>query len=154
MAALGLDGQGSLPVLDLEGERAAIHAVTEIIREGCALSCHDISEGGLFAALAEMVIGGWGMGRLGAEVDLRPAPGLAIEDMLFAECGGFVLEMPASSRSRVTEILAGFGIEPSVIGKTMDQHVLIVRTGDETVARLEGPVMREAWLRPVRESMG
>jgi phosphoribosylformylglycinamidine synthase len=154
MAAAGLDGRGRLPALDLTGERDAIHAVTEIIRSGHALACHDISEGGLFGALAEMVIGGWGMGEAGAEVDLRPDPGLTPEDMLFSECGGFVVETSRTSRGEVEEILNRFAVASEVIGKTVSDHVMTLKIGGETVAGIEGSEMREAWLSPVEKAIG
>jgi len=67
-AALGAEG-GVLPAVDLDRETRNMHAVTEMMIRRLALACHDISEGGLVTALAEMVMGGWGVGRIGAEVE-------------------------------------------------------------------------------------
>ena len=153
MAAAGLEGRGRLPALDLTEERSAIHAVTEIIRGGHVLSCRDISAGGLFAALAEMVIGGWGMGEFGAEVALNADPGLALEDMLFSECGGFVLETPGASQSHVMEICSKFAVASEVVGKTVHDHVLTLKIDGETVVNLEASEMSKAWLAPLEKAI-
>ncbi|MFH1312940.1 MAG: phosphoribosylformylglycinamidine synthase subunit PurL [Candidatus Eisenbacteria bacterium] len=154
MAAAGLDGRGRLPALDLQGERSAIHAVTEIIRSGHALACHDISEGGLFGALAEMVIGGWGMGEFGAEIDLTSDPGLTHDDVIFSECGGFVVETSSSSRSDVMEISSRFAVVSKIIGKTVSDNALVIKIGGETVVSLGASEMRDAWLSPVERAIG
>jgi phosphoribosylformylglycinamidine synthase len=154
LAAAGLDGKGKLPAMDLAEDRQVIHAVTEIIRSGHVLACHDISEGGLLGALAEMVIGGWGTGELGAEVELAPGPGVGLEEMLFSEAGGFVLEIAGSERDAVLKICGRFGAEAEVIGRTVSEHTLVLKTGGKTIARLDGSEMRDAWLKPVQESIG
>jgi phosphoribosylformylglycinamidine synthase len=59
------------------------------MRAGRVRSCHDLSEGGLVVALAEMAIGG----RLGIEVDLEGMQpvGLETKHQLFAESNGRLL---------------------------------------------------------------
>jgi phosphoribosylformylglycinamidine (FGAM) synthase-like enzyme len=58
------------------------------MRAGLIESCHDVSEGGLGVALAEMCIAG----RLGATIDTLPHDDLATA--LFAEaCGRLVVEV-------------------------------------------------------------
>jgi phosphoribosylformylglycinamidine synthase len=64
---------GVLPVVDLvHGPRAA-QAVHAAITAGCVLAAHDLSEGGLLLAAAEMAFAG----DLGLDLDLRAAPGTA-----------------------------------------------------------------------------
>lgn len=146
LAACGLDGQGELPDLDLAEERKMIHAVTEIIRAGYALACHDVSEGGLFGTLAEMVIGGWGMGSIGARVDLGFEPLLAIEEALFSESGGFVLEAVQSSLGHIMAVCSKFGVDAHVIGETVADHLLAFTANARPVVSFEGARMRSVWL--------
>ena len=124
-----------LPDLDLDEERNTIHAVTEIIRGGHALACHDISEGGLLGAVAEMVMGGWGMGKIGAELDLEPEPGLTPVEMLFGESGGFIIEVVSSEAKEVTEACSRYGAGVRVIGRTVAGSVLDLAVGGERVPR-------------------
>ncbi|MBJ6361170.1 phosphoribosylformylglycinamidine synthase subunit PurL [Paenibacillus sp. GCM10012307] len=64
--------EGRPPTLDLAGEKKLLDAVLGAIQKGYVASAHDLSEGGLAAALAESAISG----KLGAQVnvqsDLRP----------------------------------------------------------------------------------
>ena len=50
--------------------RTAVHAVAAARRAGLLQACHDISDGGLVTAVAEMAIGG----NLGARLDLSAVP--------------------------------------------------------------------------------
>ncbi len=61
---------GAIPRVDLAACRASIHAVARAQATGSVLACHDISDGGLATAVAEMAIGGL----LGARIDLAKAP--------------------------------------------------------------------------------
>ncbi len=64
--------EGRPPALDLAEEKKLLDAVLGAIQKGYVASAHDLSEGGLAAALAESCISG----KLGAQVnvqsDLRP----------------------------------------------------------------------------------
>jgi phosphoribosylformylglycinamidine synthase len=58
----------SAPTVDLKALSSSTDAILEAMGKGWLESCHDISDGGLAVALAEMCIGG----QLGAEVDTSP----------------------------------------------------------------------------------
>ncbi|MGE4298260.1 MAG: AIR synthase-related protein [Desulfovibrionaceae bacterium] len=74
---LGMRGSHA-PQVDALAARARYAALYAAIRAGLATACHDLSDGGLAVALAEMAIGG----RLGAAVDLAdmPVPGCETMD--------------------------------------------------------------------------
>jgi phosphoribosylformylglycinamidine synthase len=85
---LGLTG-GAVPQVDLASAKVRYELLHQAMRQGMVNACHDLSDGGLAVALAEMCIGG----RLGARVnldrvpsqgfvpeDLRPAPPRRTED--------------------------------------------------------------------------
>ncbi|MFM7033895.1 MAG: phosphoribosylformylglycinamidine synthase subunit PurL [Planctomycetia bacterium] len=65
----GMSG-GRVPRVDVDACRAAFTAVAAAIRSGCVVACHDISDGGLAAAVAEMAIAGG----CGARLDLTAPP--------------------------------------------------------------------------------
>jgi phosphoribosylformylglycinamidine synthase len=79
---LGLDG-GEVPRVDLANARRVFDALYEAIATGSVRSCHDLSEGGLAVALAEMVFAG----EVGADVNgLHAADGgLSDVEQLFSE---------------------------------------------------------------------
>jgi phosphoribosylformylglycinamidine synthase len=71
-----------------EGSPERYRALHQILRTGRVRSCHDVSEGGLAVALAEMCIGG----RLGAAIDTLPHSDVTTS--LFSESTGrFVCEV-------------------------------------------------------------
>lgn len=143
-AALGVDG-GSLPEVDLDEETRNMHAVTEVMTRRLALACHDISEGGLVTALAEMVMGGWSGGRIGAEVSLDFADDLADDQVLFAESGGFLLELDRRRAGEVSDICGRFGAEGRAIGRTVARHRLTASRAGRVLVSLAGGAMRGAF---------
>ena len=138
---------------------AALHAA---IRRGLVRSCHDLSEGGLAVALAEMAMAGG----LGANVTLSAVPrdDEAASDLvlLFSESPTrFLLEVSPERLHELSGVfsdlpLGQFGVvtpsasEPDS-GAASAQ--LIVRGLDETVvlnATVAG--LKDAWQRPLRWS--
>jgi phosphoribosylformylglycinamidine synthase II len=153
LGTLGRRDSGMLPEADLESELKAIHSVTEAISRGHVLACHDVSDGGLAAAAAEMVIGGWAGGRVGADISLDFDHGLDTTPMLFSESGCFVLEVPAERRQAVLEVCSEFGAPAHVIGRTTAGHRLVFRRGGATLVDMPGPMMIEAWQDPLETSI-
>jgi phosphoribosylformylglycinamidine synthase len=151
--AMGLDGAGGLPDLDLDEECKAIHAVTEIMRGGYARGCHDIAEGGLLVTVAEMVMGGWGMGRIGAELDLDFDPNLDYIEMLFSERGGFVLEVAGSATGEVARICQGYGIQMQTVGRTAVEHLLAIAVRGQGIVTLDGEEMARLWWGALEKAM-
>jgi phosphoribosylformylglycinamidine synthase len=56
-----------LPPIDLASHASALGAIREAVRSGLVVAAHDIAEGGIAVALAEMSI----PGRIGVRADLR-----------------------------------------------------------------------------------
>ncbi len=73
---------GAPPPVDLAAERRTGDLVRELIRRRLAGSCHDVSDGGLAVALAEMVIAG----KAGARIEVPEGP--ALHAWLFGEDQG------------------------------------------------------------------
>ncbi len=111
-------GLPSLPIADV---RAAIELVRDAVRGGQLASAHDISDGGLACALAEMAIAGG----VGLEVDLDPLVelrGCSGETGLFGEGpGGFVLAGPRDA----LEGLAAAGVDVIVVGEAGGERIAI-----------------------------
>ena len=120
--ALRLDGRRGHrpPRIDLARSRRVHSAMHRAIRAGSVQSCHDLSEGGLAVAAAEMAIGGG----LGLALDLRsiPAvePGLPDATRLYAESptrflvevapeeeAAFMHRMGRAPYARIGRVLAG-----------------------------------------------
>lgn len=145
LRALGRGDRGMLPELNLDEERCKIHAATECILRGLVLACHDISDGGLAVALAEMVIGGWGHGCVGARVSVDFGGQLSTPDLLFSESGGFIMEVEAGSVKEALEVCRGVGAPAIVLGATVEEHALLISRDGKPVVDLRGSDLGEAW---------
>jgi phosphoribosylformylglycinamidine synthase subunit PurL len=61
---------GTPPPVDLDAERRTGDLVRGLIRSGCVSAVHDVSDGGLLVAIAEMALAG----ARGVELERLPAP--------------------------------------------------------------------------------
>jgi phosphoribosylformylglycinamidine synthase len=122
-------------------------AVHRAIREGCVRACHDLSEGGLAVAAAEMAFAG----NLGLRLDLAAVGGVARDDQaLFSETPSrFLVEVRRADAARFEALLEGV---PAVrVGEVTSDRRLVARGRkgrhviDEAAAEL-----KEAWQRPLR----
>jgi phosphoribosylformylglycinamidine synthase len=151
MVSRGRD-EGQAPRVDPQLGRSLFRAIHEAINSGLICSCHDLSEGGLAVALAEMAIAGG----LGLDVSLRDVPcnDDAAHDgaLLFSESPSrFLLEVRPG---RVRELYDLFGALPlGRIGEVREPDAprLGVRGlgGNNVVdATLSG--LKSAWQSPLR----
>lgn len=137
---------GPVPTVDFEAERAAMHGVIECISQRLALSCHDISDGGLALCLCEMMLGARGEALYGANVDLAPLEShLRHDEVLFCESGGYVLEVPAEDCESVIEMFRSKGVAAWRVGVTTAEASLVIGAGDEAIVNLDEGLLAEAW---------
>jgi phosphoribosylformylglycinamidine synthase len=106
-------GIAPLPALDAPGDYRRLHAA---MQQDLVEACHDVSEGGLAVAVAEMCIAG----RLGATITSLPHDDLATA--LFAEsCGRLVVEVRPERLDSFLDVLDG---RAQVIGLVNDESNL------------------------------
>ncbi|HYE03146.1 MAG TPA: phosphoribosylformylglycinamidine synthase subunit PurS [Phycisphaerales bacterium] len=144
------------------GPRVA-RAVAELISAGLVLSAHDVSDGGLLVAVAEMLIGASAevpvLGATLTSAALAPAgASLPAAAALFGEGPSrYVLEIRPQEHDRVLDTLAtglagqnGLGAEvaglATVIGRLDDSGTLTFPLGG---APLGVDALRRAWLAPL-----
>src|SRR5262249_46336422 len=142
----GLTG-GQVPRVDLGTARNVFVRLHQAIERGLVRSCHDLSEGGLAVALAEMAFAGG----VGADVtDIRSGPARADEALLFAESGTrFVVEITPGNQEAFKECL-GKDVSLTLLGQTCSEPRLrIAGTGGGWVVEAEIGVLRDAWKRPL-----
>jgi len=136
----GLAGT-NLPRLDPAALPAVWSAVHRAVAAGKVAACHDISEGGLAAALAEMCFGG----ELGAEIEI-PAGEPPVQFLFNETAGCFLVEVPADVNPE--ELFAG--VPCHVLGRTTMERRISVN-GLFTVS-LEA--LKEAWREPMARIFG
>ncbi|MBF88616.1 MAG: phosphoribosylformylglycinamidine synthase II [Candidatus Marinimicrobia bacterium] len=101
-----------LPRPDLEEVKLQIYSLTDCIDESLILSCHDISDGGLATALAEMTFNN----NIGCKINIDST--LENEKILFSETGGFILEVSSNNVHNVQSVFSNVGLDIFEIGVT------------------------------------
>jgi len=107
-----------LPQPDLAAVNREILAVATAIQEGLVLAAHDISEGGVAVALAEMSF----KNSIGLKVSIEGE--LTTDKLLFGESGGFILEIDPQHSSTIDKLMNQFHVPYMIIGHTLEQPIL------------------------------
>jgi phosphoribosylformylglycinamidine synthase len=138
---------GQVPQVDLELAPRVFAKLHEAIQRGLVRSCHDLSEGGLAAAVAEMAFAG----AVGADITQLPVSQSMADDVaLFSESPTrFVLEVPPTKAQALRDL---FGDVPlAQIGLTVkDQRLRIAGSNGEWLLWSALGDLKEAWQKPLR----
>jgi phosphoribosylformylglycinamidine synthase len=133
----------TVPKVNVAQAKKAFNNVTEAIDLGLVKACHDLSEGGLAVAAAEMALAS----DYGVELDLRKVPREALsrnDFVMFSESNSrFLLEVPEKSRGDFEAVMKGAVC--SEIGWVAKNPRLMVYG-------LDGAVAVDASLKDLRES--
>lgn len=106
------------------------------IRLGCVNACHDLSEGGLPVALAEMCIGG----QLGADITLLDDPHTL---MMSESSGRFVVSVPAAQIAVFEALFEG--LPCARLGMVTQSPTLTIQSGGARLVHLSLEEMATAW---------
>ena len=136
---------GAVPRVDLEVAPKLFAAVHGAIAGGLVRACHDLSEGGLAVAAAEMAFAGG----IGADLTTLPG-GLSDEARLFSESTTRFLVEVKPEHSATFE--AGFrGLPVSRVGTTVaEPRLRIAGTGGDWLIWAKLAELKEAWQKPLR----
>ncbi len=153
----GNSGCGRVPRVDAAVSRSTLHAMHAAIVRGLVRSCHDLSEGGLAVALAEMAIAG----DVGAEVSLAHAPFEEVEPrepgtaasndraLLFSESPSrFVVEVEPGLAAAFEGVFRDLPCARlGMVGAETDgvPRLLIRNARGETLVDLPVDTLRAAW---------
>ena len=130
---------GPPPRVDLEAERQAGRLMDRFARERRVSACHDLSEGGLAAAAAEMALAG------DCGLALQSADScLATHTWWFGEDQGrYLLAVEERDVAYLRRVADSAGIPVCRVGRAMEKPVL--RLDDEELACQDLECVREAW---------
>jgi phosphoribosylformylglycinamidine synthase subunit PurSL len=149
-AGLHHERGGRVPRVDTVLGRRIFIALHAAINRGIVRSCHDLSEGGLAVALAEMAIAGG----VGADVTLdgvrREDHGLGDHALLFSESPTrFIIEISPVHLESLRHI--AFDLPLGMLGMVTDRDDgLIVKASDERVLINETVAgLKAAWQQPL-----
>ncbi|MCG8652322.1 MAG: AIR synthase-related protein, partial [Pirellulales bacterium] len=139
---------GQVPTVNPSLAKRTFAAMHQAIRGGLVRSCHDLSEGGLAVAAAEMAMAG----RLGMQIDLTNLCGddLSPTVALFSESNTrFLVEVPAEKAGEFEACFANEDVSAVKLGTIEAADRLIVKRNDELVLEASIDEVRSAWRQPL-----
>jgi phosphoribosylformylglycinamidine synthase subunit PurSL len=140
---------GEVPRVDTILAPKVFQKLHQAIVAGIVRSCHDLSEGGLAAAVAEMAFAGG----IGADITAAASDECALSDetLLFSESTSrFVVEVPPAKQKAFEEIM-GQAVPCRLIGHTVkEKRLRIAGKNGEWIIWLDLKQLKEAWQKPLR----
>ncbi len=113
------------PRIDLEGEKALARVCVELVESGVCRVAHDVSDGGISVALAEMCLEGAG---IGCTVTLPAAERSDIT--LFGESGcRILLALDRADLAKAEKAADAAGVELRILGETGGERLTIRSSG-------------------------
>ncbi len=132
--------EGAAPPVDLAAERKTGEFVRKLIEDGRCDTAHDLSDGGLLIALAEMALAG----DIGLEVGVAGTTVDAIPFFYGEDQARYIIAVPQKDADRIEGELREAGIIHAIIGKTHAAKTLRV-TGEGEVALTDLRKAHEGW---------
>jgi len=133
--------EGPPPPVDLAAERRHGDFVRGLIREGAVTACHDLSDGGLLVALAEMAMAG----RMGATLDAPGDKETPMAGWLFGEDQArYLVALPAERSATILDRAKSAGVPAAVVGRTGGTSLTL--PGGEAISVAELSEINEGWL--------
>ena len=134
----------NVPEIDFEENKSMIYGIIDSINESLILSCHDISDGGMFTTLSEMILGGDASGKLGIELNFN-YPNLRNDKILFSESPGFVIEVEKNNFKKVQSIFKKYRLFAHKLGKTTKNNSLKIINKNKIIIDLNIDKLKDAW---------
>lgn len=138
---------GQVPTVDPARAKKTFATVHDAIRQRMIRSCHDLSEGGLAVALAEMSIAG----RLGVSVDVSTIrTGLSDVAAMFAESNTrFLLEISPDKEAAVNALFQAAGVSLNRIGEVVANDRVSIMMENELLVDESLFDLLERWQKPL-----
>jgi phosphoribosylformylglycinamidine synthase subunit PurL len=134
--------EGAPPPVDLAAERRAGDFVRALIEQGRLRTCHDVSDGGLLVAIAEMALAGG----IGATVETPPeAAGALSQAWLFGEDQGrYLVAVPAADVPSIAAEAGRAGVPLRRIGRVGGAELTL--DGGHAISLAALREANESWL--------
>jgi phosphoribosylformylglycinamidine synthase len=143
LLAQGIQTGTDVPPVDVQTNRKTMRALQTAMQGGLVRSCHDLSEGGLAVAAAEMAFSGW----LGLQLDLDKLcveGEVSPEARLFGESAGrFLVEVPSGKAQAFEDALADVALR--AVGSVTSQRRLEISCQGRTWVDLSVEQAKAAW---------
>ena len=137
----------NVPRVRVSEAKNTFDALTRAIDKGLVKACHDLAEGGLGVAAAEMAFAG----DVGLRISLDDAPKEEMrgDAALFSESNSrFLVEVEKGMAEDFEKVMEGCIL--ARVGATTKEKKLVITEGSKVMVRAELSDLREAWQRTLR----
>jgi phosphoribosylformylglycinamidine synthase subunit PurSL len=140
----------SVPKVHPEKGKQLMNALAAVMKKGLVKACHDLSEGGIGVAAAEMAFAGG----LGMNIELKDVPlaeNIERDDfILFSESNTrFIVEVAAKDKQEFEKALSG--VNYAEIGRvTKDKKLEVIGRNGRAIVKADIDILKEAWQKPLR----
>src|SRR6202789_301875 len=118
---------GAAPPVDLAAEKKNGEFVRKLIEDGRADTVHDVSDGGILSALAEMALAG----DIGVEIGVAGTTADGVPFFFGEDQARYVLSIPTAEADKIEREAQEAGIIHALIGKTIAGKVVrVAREGE------------------------
>ncbi len=144
--------EGRVPEIDLSAEKKVQDFLLAHISNESVLAAHDVSEGGLLVALAEMLFGETDLG-FSLSFDSH-GPSGRLDSLLFGESQGRVLVAVSAERQESVLLAAEeSGLAAQVLGSTDESGLLKISMTGEEILDASVSSLRESWSQAIPNYM-
>lgn len=133
----------TVPQVCFDSERAANQAMLTLHDSGMLGAVHDVSQGGVWVSLVEMVAGDRNWPFVG--VNLSCPESLDAVSFLFSENGGYLCEVDHANVGQCLDIIQAAGAYGYAVGHTTDDLVISVQSNGETIIDVSVIDALKAW---------
>ena len=133
----------NIPKPNLAGVEAEIWALTDVIDASLVRATHDISDGGIAVAMAEMSF----ENEIGFEIEIEQD--MRTDQWLFSQTGGFILEADNINLPAIISIMSGYGISVTELGITTAHQAMVFGN----VIHVQLAKVKESWRGGLRDKL-
>lgn len=128
------------PEVDMKAALKSYKALYAATQKKLVMSLHDVSQGGLAAALAEMAFSGG----FGAEIDVKNVAKLSDTEILFSESAGRILaEVSPEKEKDFLKAMKGNAV--TKIGQTVFVPTLTIKNGKKVLVNEKLAKLKNSW---------
>lgn len=117
--------------------------VYSLIQEKKLSACHDVSMGGLFLALVEMMLGEQGRPEVGLDINLDQFDNAIVS--LFSENGAYVLAVESNQADDICDSAKNAGVNCTLIGESTPSNTLNISENQSTLITFQESSLVELW---------
>ena len=135
-----------IPKINLSILPKVLTKVYSAINSGKALSCHDVSEGGIITSIFEMCVGG----NMGAHINVIPNlfRDLRLDYFLFNETAGcFIVEL----ENEIGAKKLFRGVPYVILGQTQKENLITVKNKNKILFSAKLDELKKAWQKPMKK---